>query len=525
MHCSNNHLRICKYIEERGEMKKPHEQDVFHIVVESCSQRRYYILNKSNCFCVELDHLCNETYCVYEENGDEEYEVSYMVDGHDCQEACVNFNQQDFHHVKVINHKKCRTGTLCIKKRVFDVCGKEVHSDDSFTVKVRGLQFEKTVTLDRRNHFKVCIEDLPFGSYEVKEKRNDDYDVTYVVDGVEKERGIISVEEGKNLIEVHNHMNNGTHFLRICKWLMVDGKLKKPDYHNEYTIVLRDHYACKEYTLSCENHFCVCIEGDKHDTFILEELDAHHVIYEVNGEEVEQVEVTLDSDYDVRIINVEGPCPDPDPEDTGLQIRKWIEKDGQLSMPSHHQHFTFTIQGYSEEEFVLDSSNDFMLQFSDMREGYYCIHETNNTKYNVVYEVNGERQEDGYVFVNDDEISMVNMINQKICPPITRMLHLIKRVNSPCSHGDVVPPSEGCYTICVNVNNEESYYELNADNDYEMMVPIQEGKYIIYEIPPQTKVTYQLDGVNCKDEVVFMAQNKSYEVVIINYVNKVNFVI
>lgn len=539
MHCSNNHLRICKFIEERGEVRKPHDSQQFHIVVESCSQRRYYILNKSNCFCVELDHLCNETFCIYEEDGDEEYEVQYVVDGNECQEACVNFKNQDFHHIKIINAKKCRTGTLCIKKRVYDVCGKEVHSDECFKIKVRGREFEKEVVLNRHNHFKACIEDLPFGSYEVKEKRNEDYDVTYIVNGVEKERGIISVEAGMNTVEVHNRMNNGTHILRICKWIMRNGKLVKPDYSKSYTITLRDHYAYKEYTLNCENHFCVCVEGGKNDTYVLEELDSKHVIYEVDGERVDRVEVTLNADHDVRVINVDRPrppvppCPPipprppvpPCPREGELVIRKWIEEDGRLYVPNADQSFAFTINGYSEDTFVLDCSNDFTMRFDDMEQGYYHIYEENTCGNNVVFEVNGERQEDGYIFVESGEVTNVNMINQAVVPPVSHMIHIVKRINSPCVEEDIMPPCEGVFTILVQINGQERYYDLTQENNYEIYLPVERGRYVIYEVDPTQKVTYRLNGEDCFNEVVFKAKNQSYEVVVINYISKVNFVI
>lgn len=526
--CSSNTLRICKFIKTRNGIKKPCDNEEFHIVVESCSTKRYYSLNAKNCYCVELERLCNETYCVYEEEC-EGYDTSYEVDGCHVHKACVDFEEDDFHRISIINEECRKTGNLHIQKRVYDACGKEVCSDDCFKVRICGVNFDVVKTLNSANNFHVVLENLPFGSYEVKELDHNDYDVSYIVNGVEKERGIVSVDCDDAHVEVINRMNNGTHVLRICKWILRNGKLVKPSYDQCFEIVLRDHYAYKEYTLHCGNHFCITLEGDKYDEYVLEELDAENVIYEVDGVEVERVCVRMNEDHDVRIINVEDtPCPDPDPqpcpEPTGtLCIQKWMEEEGRLYRPHRSKVFCVRIQGYSHEVYELNDANDFTLCIDDINTGYYCVQEVSE-QYQVMYEVNGVRQDDGYVFVEegDNEVSIIN----QVCPmPQNNILHIKKRVdsNEPCE--DIMVPQCGEFEIFVSGPDGMDYYTLSQENDYQLDLEVVNGEYMIYEVNPTSIVTYCLDGVEYMNEVVFMVEDSDHELIIINHLNRVNYVI
>ncbi|NBL00011.1 MAG: hypothetical protein EOM50_18775 [Erysipelotrichia bacterium] len=530
INCSSNTLKICKFVESANGFVKPDNDDEFHIAVESCSSKRYYALNSSNCFCIQLEHLCNESYCVYELDNDGE--VSYEVDGCSTNEACVDFMDQDYHHINIINHRCSHSGSLHIQKRVFDACGKEVDSDDSFNVRIRGLDYDEFRVLDPSNAYHVVLHDLPFGSYEVSEQKNSDYDTTYYINGVEKKRGIISVDKEENNIEVYNRMNTASHVLRICKWINQDGRLVKPNYDQSFDIVLKDRYAYKEYTLDCSNHFCLVVEGNKHDRFILEELDASDVVYEVDGEEVEVVDVVMNEDHDVRIINLEDSNPDPEPEpepcpQTILRIQKWMEEDGRLYRPNQDDVFTFRIQGYSSIPFELNDANDFSVVIDDIDTGYYCIYEDMQTGYEVVYDVNGVIQEDGYLFV-DTGTTDVSIINQSACPnpdPDENIIHLVKRVNVCNNANEVAIPETGTFEIYVSGPNGIAYYTLSSENNYEAFVEVENGDYTIYEVNPVNAVTYRLDGVDHINMVQLNVQDSSHEVMIINHVNRVNYII
>lgn len=519
MKCSGNHLRICKVKEINGEIVKPDRCEVFHIVVESCSQRRYYILNASNCFCVELNNLCNETYCVYEE-GDCENDVTYEVDGVASNRACVDFNDQDFHHITVINHETppvC-SGRLSIKKRVFDACGKEIRSRDSFTVEVMGDDFSTTVVLSPSNRHQYTIDDIPMGSYVVSELGSEDYDVTYVVNGVESPYGNVEVDSDDTYMEILNRMNDGTHVLRICKWIRRDGRLVKPNYQDSYDITISDGYACREYTLNCQNHFCTSVEGNKNDTFFLQELDAQNVEYEVDGEIVDEVNVTMNQDHDVRIINIEGHSG------SGMiVIHKWLEENGRLLIPGRDEVFYVRIQGLSEELFELNFANNFTMIFFDVEPGYYNVYEESGEIYDVSYEVNGVPQEDGYIYVEEDGEAFVNIINH-VGSQDTGSIRIMKRVTGSCGCEEEIP-YEGEFEIYMEGPDGGDYYMLDQSNGYELDFDLTPGWYTIYEINPTCSVTYRLDGEVCRNEVRFYCEDTQHELVIVNHINRVNYVI
>lgn len=534
INCSSNTLIICKFLETAEGIVKPNNGDEFHIVVESCSMKRYYSLNSSNCFCVQLEHLSNESYCVYEES--KEYDVTYELDGCEVSDPYFDFNDQDYHHVRIINHQSSDKGALHIQKRVFDACGKEIISDDSFNVRIRGLNYDTKRVLNSDNNYHTVLENLDYGCYEVSESNNEDYTTSYYVNGTIKERGMISVDSDDNSIEIWNRLNNGTHILQVSKWVRKDGHLVKPSYDQSFDFILKDQYACKEYTLNCNNHFCTTIEGNKDDTFVLEELEAADVIYEVDGEEVEVVEVVMNEDHDVRIINLNDvepdpkPTPDPDPEpcpQTVLKIQKWMEEDGRLYRPNVDDVFSFRIQGYDNVSYDLTSANDFTMEINDITPGYYCIYEEYASNYNVVYDVNGVIQEDGYVFI-DYGVSEVSIINQNICDlpePEENIIHLVKRVNVCNNANEVAMPESGSFEIYVSGPNGVEYYTLSPENNYETFLSAVNGQYTIYEVNPVNAVTYRLDGVDYIDEVTFNLQDKSHEVMIINYVNRINYII
>lgn len=536
INCSSNTLRICKFIETAEGIVKPNNQDEFHIVVESCSMKRYYSLNSSNCFCVQLEHLCNESYYVYEESSD--YDVTYELDGCEISDPYFDFNDQDYHHVRIINHQSSCGGSLHVQKRVFDACGKEIVSDESFSVRIRGLNYDTTRVLNSDNDYHVVLNDLAYGSYEVSETKNVDYMTSYYVNGIEKDRGMVSVDSDDNNIEIWNRLNNGTHILRVCKWIKRNGRLVKPSYCQSFDIILKDQYACKEYTLNCNNHFCTTVEGNKNDTYVLEELEAGNVIYEVDGEEVSMVEVTMNEDHDVRVINLDDvdpdptpdPDPDPDPEpcpQSILKIQKWMEEDGRLFKPNVDDVFSFRIQGYDNVSYDLTNANDFTIVLDDITPGYYCIYEEFVSEYDVVYDVNGVIQEDGYVFVDygTTEVSIINQSNCSHPEPEENIIHLVKRVNVCNNANEVAIPESGSFEIFVEGPNGVEYYTLSPENNYETFISATNGQYTIYEVNPVNAVTYRLDGVDHIDRVTFNLQDKSHEVMIINYVNRINYII
>lgn len=554
MNCSSNTLRICKYIETRNGIAKPQEGE-FHVVVESCSMKRYYALNRNNCYCVELEHLCNEQYCVYEK---EEENVSYDVDGITCGRACFDFEHCDFHQVRIINPNSCRLGTLHIEKKVMDACGNGVDSEETFYVRVRGRDFEKTVTLSPQNHYHAILEDLAFGTYEVNEKKKDDFEVSFVVDGQWKKRGIITVD-GENTIIVRNRMCNGTHLLRICKWKLVNGRLVKPNYDENFTVVVKDRYACRELTLACENHFCKMLEGNRHDVFTLEEMDVDNVIYEVDGREVEEVSVRMDEDHDVRIINLENDngncnrerdgdsnqdcdceqnhdcddrtqdnCQDLDDDSCQaiLHIEKWMEEDGRLYRPNQDAEFTIRIQGYRSQPYHLNDDNDFSITLDDISMGYYNIYEDVLSGYDVVFEVNGVRQEDGYVFVGDETVN-VSIINRRRCNGSSKdnKIRISKRVAGRCGNDELVMPDGGSFEIYVGGASGVRYYTLTKENNYMQYIDVSDGEYTIYEVDPVNMVTYRVDGVDHTDEAVLWVRNDFHDVIVINWMDRINYII
>ena len=517
MNCSGNHVRICKMKEVNGRLVRPDSGEVFLIRVESCSQRRHYRLNESNSFCVELDHLCNETYCVSEESG--EYEVSYEIDGVASEEACINFNRQSFHTITIINHNSTptRRGSLRLNKRIFNRCNTAMDSRESFVFDVRGNNFTRTITLSNNNNYTALIEDMPFGEYVVSERNPSGYDVVYVVDGVESEHGDIMIRRENESMEIQNHANDGAHVLRICKWIRDNGRLVKPSGEESYDITISDGYALREYTLNCENRFCIMLEGNHNDRFIINEIDADNVVYELDGEIVDEVDVMMNSDHDVRIINSNGTSGNG-----SIFIRKWLLENGRLVVPASNMSFRLRIQGYSEEVYTLNDNNNFTLSFEDVESGYYIINEEPVEGYEVSFEVNGVPQSDGYFRVEANEESAINMINEQRDSNLD-VITIVKRIGVNNSD-EVRVPTEGTFEVYLEGPEGGNYFTLNRSNNYQVRYEAMQGWYTMYEVNPPGSVTYRLDGVDHDNELNFYVDGFDHEAMVINHLNnRVNF--
>lgn len=539
--CSENTVRICKYIESNRGINKPQDQEEFHILVESCSFKRYYSLNEHNCYCVEIEHMPNETYCIFELGVDEcEFEVSYEIDGHRCKKGCFDFCETNFHNVKIINTVILPKGDLRIYNKVFSECGKPTCSDATFEVQIKGDDFDAVKVLNPANDYMLCLKDLTYGKYEVTGLNNEDYEVRYLVNGEVKDTGSICIDSlDCNEVVLLNRMNNGMHTLHICNWVRRNGRLIKPGYHESFEFTLKDNYAYKEYTLNCENRFCVCIEGNREDCFELESRDMDHIEYEVNGEKVDFVKVCLCEDMDVRIIRNEDSCIKNEdhkseedcigcPKGNRLVVSNLIEENDCLYVPCKEDCFAFRIQGLCDEVFELSCENDFTQVFENLESGYYCIYECGDCNQNITFEVNGNMQEDGYFFIDRDSQVCINMIYHvcsSCCDTSLNTITLVKRINGRCSDYEVEMPFNDAFYIAVEGNDGVEHYCLNEENNYCLDIFVENGSYCIYEVNPECDVEYRVDGNVCHNEALVCVDDNDVEVMIINYMNTLNYIL
>ncbi len=568
-------LRICKFLEERGELVKPECYEEFHIKVESCSQKRYYSLNPENCFCVTLEGLGNETFCVSEDCCDD-FETLYLIDGCPCDKACVDFDDCDFHRIAIVNRPLCKEGSLFIRARIEDACGNAICDFRGFRVRICGDDFEKIVPLNESNCFEACIDEIPFGNYCISISNMNDFDAIYRFNGCVGDCGNITIDGSENTLDIIARHNNPTKRAIISRWCRDgNGRLVRPAFDECFDIrVGRRNQAFKEFALDCENHFTHILEGNRNDVFTIEMLDDCGVTYEVDGVKVDCVRIRMDEDHDVRIIGGEGceeegchhdecDCDDWDDDNDWkddcecndwkhdcecdhhqekpdcechrgnglLRISKWIDDNGRLRRPNRDDCFTIRIQGLSEKCFTLDRRNNFTLCLDNVRSGYYCIYEESNHDFDVCFEVNGCKQEDGYVFVNAGEETDVKIINMKRhdcgCHEKEHMLRIMKRIadHRECAcDEDLIMPKSGSFEIKVSGPDGCQRYTLCEDNCYEVSIPLTKGRYTVMEMNPCNRVTYIVDGVK-SDEACVEVCEEHHEVIVVNHHNSVNYVL
>lgn len=537
-----NTLRICKFLEERGELVKPDANEEFHIKVESCSQKRYYSLNADNCFCVTLEGLGNETFCISEDCS-EEFETLYLVDGCMSDHACVDFDDCDYHRITIVNRPIYRCGSLCIRARIEDACGNMMCDYRGFKVRICNDEFEKVFALNEDNCFKAYIDEIPCGNYCISIAYMNDFDVAYRFNGCVNDSGNICIDGPENILDIMARHNNPQKIAVISRWCRdACGRLVRPVFDECFNIrISKRKGACKEFALACENHFTHVLKGNRDDVFEIEMLGDRNAVYEVDGIEVDSIRIRMDEDHDIRIIGGEGcECDDgcQDNECDGCQnkhgslhISKWIEENGCLRKPNRDDCFKIRIQGLSDKTFVLDHRNHFTLCLDDIDTGYYCVYEQGNHD-DVRFEVNNCRQDDGYVFVGADEtveMKIINVVSQDtVCPKQESILRIVKRIAGDCDCNGVdnlEMPYSGKFEIQVCGEDGMQRYTLCEDNCYEVSIPLAYGHYTVSEVNPCNRVTYIVDGGKETKEACVCVDEAHHEVVVVNYKQCVNYVI
>lgn len=506
MRCNENRVRIKRMQWVDGVLVTPQSGEAYSIRVESCSCRNYYRLNEMNHFCVEIEHLSKDEICIYEDVVGSD--VVYFVDGAEKEEGCISFEDTNFHEVIIVNKEESlNTATLYIKKQVVSQCHEEMEAYESFTFEMVGNDFYKNFVLNKANNYEINIEKIPFGKYEVKELHASGYDVVYFVDDVESEDGKISLFSPYQQMRIENHRKDEMHVVRISKWIQMDGKLVKPHYAQKYDIVVDDGYAMREYSLACHNRYVVELEGNYTDLFKITELNAStNVLYEVDGTYVDEVEISMHEDHEVRIINAM--------VDTGsLLIQKWMKEDGRLIMPNMNSSFEVKIHGLDEMTYILNKENDFTLLIEDVNEGFYEIEEINVGGYDILYEVNGIAKENGQIEVKKGNLTSVNIMNVEKMVENSN-LHLQKKMYDV--NGNISDVKNGSYEIVIENEKETQTVVLDESNAYAMDLSLESGWYHIYELHASGDVKYQVDGVDHHEKVYMYIDKMPHKVLVLN---------
>lgn len=512
-------LRICKYVRRfDGCLVKPDPCYSFKVMLAGCGVCETFNLNASNNFCVDIEHICCGEYEVKELDACD-FVASYIVnDGCESTRAILCIHEGACNSVQIINEERNK-GEVSICKVMRDACGEIVKPDKNqrFLVTLRSYFCRETFVLDASNDFCVHVSNLREGSYEVKERRCDGFDTTYVVNNHEegkKARFLVANGCCADIKIINSPCIEPSGDLRICKYIANDfGDYVKPAADEEFEIQVQGPCMDNCYVLRAANNWCVILEGMKKGVYrIMETSECNYTTqYFVNGCEMEDALVCMEAkNQEVQIVNTRRSFGN-------LKLSAMIQTcDDCLVKPSSTQRFELLVESVCDSRcVVLDACNNFCVLLDDMEKGRYRITQKDNYGYKVMYNVNGEVSANALVDMEGCNVS-VSVINQMMnCSGLLRVRKYVETLD-----GRIIRPcDDDRYDFHLTSRCLNNDYTLSKRNDFCVFFDdLEEGTYEICEDECVNMETYyRINGTIC-DCGRFELHREDIEVDIINKV-------
>lgn len=523
-------LRICKYVRRSDNtLVKPDPQENFRVMLQGCGVCEIFHLNAYNNFCVDIGHLCYGEYEVRELNH-EGYVASYVVnDGCESTNAVIWMQEGMSNCVTIINEERNK-GEITISKVIRQGDGSLVKPEKTarFLVTLRSVFCRETYVLDSDNDFCAHIHHLKEGSYEIKERKVDGFDTTYMINGGREEykaRFVVRNNTCNDIRIINSVRREVFGDLRICKFIAnAYGDYVKPQSDEEFMIRVEGPCLDACYTLRAANRWSILLEGLKKGVYRIRETDndRYDTQYFVNGNEMSEAAlVCMDKqNQDVVIVNTKH-------TNGNLKLNVMTQDcDGERHKPSRTQFFAVILESNEgSKEIVLDQKNNFGVLLEDMPRGKVRVMQKDSYGYRVLYEVNGKCQNHGEVIMNGENAS-ITIINQMMnCSGVLRVRKLIKTL-----HGHIMRPcARDCYDFLLESRCMHQEFSLHEQNSFCVMFDdLEEGDYELKEkAVPGMVSSYRINGAEC-DNGRFTLGRDDIDIEVINtvlplpklYVNK-----
>lgn len=492
-------LSICTWIRDcEGQLVKPQVNETFQILVEGRMGTREGMLCAENNWCGYFEDLPQGKYRVYQKD-DYGYQVSYLIDGEEKHYARVGLYEEDV-QVNIINSMRECQGHVTICKRVRDhgMLGKPDASNE-YEITLKGRRYEQCFTLNKRNDFCVCIDDLETGRYQVIEQNETAYEI--MIDGACSRDGKFQL--GRDNVEIIV-VNEGSHpaCVEISKYMMDEcGKLCKPISGDMFEILVEGKRYREYFTLCEENGWSVSLnhlkEGNYH---ILERDCGYEVSFLVNGTPNETGDFCVSQeDIAITIINevYAAPC---------VEITKWIrDEDNCLVTPKRDEVFEVMVQGEGyAQRFELSERNHFTVTLDHLRLGAYEIKEAYDPNYEVCFQIDGTEMYQGKFIVDEHDVD-IKVINRDI---ELGSIELSACIKDEC--GIKQPSCDDVFKVQLKQGGEQETYALNAKNNWmECIDGLVSGTYEVNGAMKGYQVSYEVNGHPVKNGIVNVSGNKT----------------
>lgn len=488
-------LRICKYIRSGGgRLVRPSEEYQYKVQVRGCGTCDAFYLNANNNFCVDLANVCPGEYCV-EEIGCEDFVTSYSING-GLEKTSAEFCYDGEHGicVSIINEAKNR-GSVCISKYIRDAQGNllQPSKDSVFRATLSSYFMRQCFELKAENNFTVCFDDLRFGSYEIREEVQCDFETGYQIDcGRLKSNGRFVIDNCfEHEVKIINALPcRETYSLRISKFVeTLSAQLVKPAGDEVFKVWVHGEDFSETYCLKASNNWQLQLEGLREGCYQVEEVGCENsdISYIVNHQPCKEACVCLKNcNQEVVIINHAA--------EMGTITLKAVVKncDGEIIEPPCDARFEVLVEGKEGcYQACLCRDNDWCFALDDVCCGKYRIIQKDNFGYRVSYYIQGRLDSFGKLRMGSEDESVVIINEETDCSGNVIVTKYVEN-----DQGQLVLPmtdSTYCFALCNDAGMQE--YTLDQQNDFCVYFDdLPKGAYEIVEQGGGEQVRYQIDG-------------------------------
>lgn len=485
----------------------PNASDVFYMDVISQEKKKTFVLNQANHWCqsVEVDRGAYRIMQQTNEAFDEHY---YLVDGVQQPSVDIVLKQKDM-RITSVNVANCAKGTLEISKVIRDEncgCFKRPDTDMEYEVEVSGPNaFREVLTLSADNKWRVHLQDLAWGMYQVKELGAQD--TRYIVNGeMESEKAQLQIANTMNTVKIINETTHHQGSIEICKLLKdEEGCYRYPDVDAMYWIMIKGETHSSRVLLNHANHFYASVRNLEDGWYEVSEESGRDVLYVVNNATPSK-RAMVHVQGNANTVNVINPYQT---QLGRIDISKYIMSGDLLIRPTSGS-FEVMVRGNGEEKtFTLTSENDFRASVKNLRPGTYEVIELHGER--VSYIINRTQHLDEAIIKVAGNQTSVQVVNHE------REHGSITLAKYVREHGELIRPTKGEYVFHISKPNFNQLVTLNEENGWMATLEhLEDGQYVIAETTTSDKVSFIVNGGSECDYGIVEVAGNSNTVQIIN---------
>ncbi len=408
-------IYLRKVIEnEQGEQVLPQEKERFNVSIRGNDYHKDIVLAKDNQWTMLLEDLDDGMYEI-QESAQQTYDVSYCVDGK-CKEDAKVFVKGTEHEVVIVNKKKEVGATLQLTKFIKQANGTLVRpaDGDDFTIEIINESYQKRVSLNGSNAFTKVIFDLPEGIYRIREINQDNYTVTYRLNGGEvvNDLDVTITPETKANVDIINERTINRNVIDVFKYMLDANEEYVPPKENEtFAFEIIGNQGKETYELNKENEWHVTLKDYPSGKYqIVETTSQYDVQYLVNSPTLMQDAYFEASAQKTNIIGIINKLPNV--ENGSLLITKRIKTlQGNLIVPNDGDYVIKITRNKEETYEILNQENEYEKVVKNLSYGEYRIEEVSSTM-EVYYIVDGKEVEDmAVVNITDENQHNIIIVN------------------------------------------------------------------------------------------------------------------